>query len=104
MATWSSRLIISPGLSWCSMRWSIFGVLAHDLTLVPRLLDPLHTAPTGTPHRAGKGPRPGAGGHEHRIATAPGSVDRGAVVQGPTSTCTAVAAGWFRTMAFPERH
>src|SRR5262245_9773191 len=58
------------------------GVLAYDLALVPRLLDPLHAAATGTPHRTGKGPRPGAGRHEHRIATTPGGVDRRPVVQG----------------------
>src|SRR5262249_56109556 len=67
---------------WKVMRFSLIqlGILAHNLALISGLLDPLHAAAAGTPHRAGESARPGAGGHEHGIAAAPGGVDGGAVV------------------------
>jgi hypothetical protein len=57
------------------------GVLAQDLALVARLLQPLHRRIARAAHRPRVGARGIAGGDQHRRIAAPGGVDGRAVVQ-----------------------
>ena len=58
-----------------------FRVLAHDLSLIPRLLRPLDVALPRPGHRSRIRSRPGARQQEHGIASTPCGVNAGPIIQ-----------------------
>src|SRR5207244_2081757 len=58
------------------------GVLADDLTLVARLLDPLHGAVAGARHRVRVRARAGPRRDQDGVAAPPGRVQSATVVEG----------------------